>query len=326
MCLFFPNHSTTPLPPCQIYKALPAQSEAYCRTVQICNIVFDAHWSHINCYFTFCRHNLINVLLLVDASVPTQNIDLGCARWLFEHEIPFSLIFTKIDKRKKKCPSPQENILNFEVISTISRILPNHGIQILDGIIARRQGLVSGSSSQGSACYAIYVRWQAFWASTLLYVMLQRELSAIMGSLPISMTTSSADNLGKKDLLIYLAQLRELAKRSTGGVQTSWTLAFTYYYDLAVLHIKASKAMYICSLWALCLDLSWSSTVSRKIFPPFQDSNPSVSKIGLCGLQRGNSVSFWALRHVAFRQCTDLINGVFKHMRQQIDTHFHGEN
>ena len=55
------------------------------------------------------------MLLLIDASVPTQNIDLGCAQWLFEHDVPFSLIFTKIDKRKKKCASPQENIANYEV-------------------------------------------------------------------------------------------------------------------------------------------------------------------------------------------------------------------
>ena len=55
------------------------------------------------------------MLLLIDASVPVQNIDLGCAEWLHEHEVPFSLVFTKIDKRKKRVPSPPENIANFEV-------------------------------------------------------------------------------------------------------------------------------------------------------------------------------------------------------------------
>ena len=62
-----------------------------------------------------CRESLINVLLLIDASVPTQNIDLGCAQWLYEHQVPFSLVFTKIDKQKKKTPSPEQNIANFEV-------------------------------------------------------------------------------------------------------------------------------------------------------------------------------------------------------------------
>jgi GTP-binding protein EngB required for normal cell division len=65
----------------------------------------------------WCRLNLINVLLLVDASVPTQNVDLGCAEWLHKHEVPYSLVFTKADKRKKKCPLPAQNIATFEVHS-----------------------------------------------------------------------------------------------------------------------------------------------------------------------------------------------------------------
>ena len=55
------------------------------------------------------------MLLLVDASVPTQNIDLGCAEWLAQNQVPFTLVFTKMDKRKKRCPSPEENIEAFEV-------------------------------------------------------------------------------------------------------------------------------------------------------------------------------------------------------------------
>ena len=30
-------------------------------------------------------------------------------------QVPFSLVFTKTDKRKKKCPSPRENIQAFQV-------------------------------------------------------------------------------------------------------------------------------------------------------------------------------------------------------------------
>ena len=40
----------------------------------------------------------------------------------------------------------------------------------------------------------------------------QKELSLVMDSLPVSLTTSATDKLGKRDLLIYLAQLRELNK------------------------------------------------------------------------------------------------------------------
>lgn len=65
----------------------------------------------------FCgaRETLANVLLLVDASVPTQNIDLGCAKWLAQKKVPYSLVFTKADKRKKRCPPPDDNIQAFEV-------------------------------------------------------------------------------------------------------------------------------------------------------------------------------------------------------------------
>ena len=43
---------------------------------------------------------------------------------------------------------------------------------------------------------------------------LQAELAAIMGDLPVSLNTSATGNLGRRELLLYLAQLRELTKRS----------------------------------------------------------------------------------------------------------------
>lgn len=61
------------------------------------------------------RPSLLQVLLLVDATVPTQQIDLDCAQWLYENGIPYSVIYTKLDKRKKKCLPPLENIAKFEV-------------------------------------------------------------------------------------------------------------------------------------------------------------------------------------------------------------------
>jgi hypothetical protein len=42
------------------------------------------------------------VLLLVDASVPPQKLDLAYAAWLADHGLPFALVFTKADKRKKR--------------------------------------------------------------------------------------------------------------------------------------------------------------------------------------------------------------------------------
>ncbi|CAL8464270.1 g3805 [Coccomyxa elongata] len=71
-------------------------------------------WSEFTKEYFLKRETLANVLLLVDASVPVQQADLECASWLADAQVPFSLVFTKTDKRKKKCPSPRENIQAFQ--------------------------------------------------------------------------------------------------------------------------------------------------------------------------------------------------------------------
>jgi len=48
-------------------------------------------------YF-FKRKNLVNAFVLVDARHLPQKIDLEFMRWLGEHGIPFSIVFTKADK------------------------------------------------------------------------------------------------------------------------------------------------------------------------------------------------------------------------------------
>ena len=44
------------------------------------------------------RKNMVNAFVLVDARHSPQKIDLEFMRWLGEHGIPFSIIFTKADK------------------------------------------------------------------------------------------------------------------------------------------------------------------------------------------------------------------------------------
>ena len=46
---------------------------------------------------------------------PAQAADLECVDWLVGAQVPFALVFTKLDKRKKKCPRPEENIAAFQV-------------------------------------------------------------------------------------------------------------------------------------------------------------------------------------------------------------------
>lgn len=46
------------------------------------------------------RRNLITTFVLIDASIPPKDIDLKFCDWMGQHEIPFSLVFTKADKGK----------------------------------------------------------------------------------------------------------------------------------------------------------------------------------------------------------------------------------
>ncbi len=44
------------------------------------------------------RPNLVNTFVLIDCRIPPQKIDLEFMQWLGETQIPFSIVFTKIDK------------------------------------------------------------------------------------------------------------------------------------------------------------------------------------------------------------------------------------
>ena len=48
------------------------------------------------------RANLQCVMLLIDSRIPPQDIDIEFANWLGEWQIPFVIIFTKIDNKKYK--------------------------------------------------------------------------------------------------------------------------------------------------------------------------------------------------------------------------------
>lgn len=71
-------------------------------------------WNRFTRDYFLQREKLANVLLLIDASVPAQQIDLDCANWLGESQVPFSLVFTKTDKKKKGVAKPEENMSNFQ--------------------------------------------------------------------------------------------------------------------------------------------------------------------------------------------------------------------
>ncbi|KAK6117403.1 hypothetical protein DH2020_048859 [Rehmannia glutinosa] len=72
-------------------------------------------WSSFTKGYFLNRESLVSVLLLIDASVPSQKIDLDCANWLGRNNIPMTFVFTKCDKMKGgKGRRPDENIRNFQ--------------------------------------------------------------------------------------------------------------------------------------------------------------------------------------------------------------------
>ncbi len=76
-------------------------------------------------YYLLHRRQLINVFVLVDASISPQKIDLEFINWLGEQGIPFSVVFTKSDK--EKALQVQKNVKAFKSkLSEQWETLPRH--------------------------------------------------------------------------------------------------------------------------------------------------------------------------------------------------------
>lgn len=58
------------------------------------------------------RENLVNTFVLIDCRIPPQKIDLEFMIWLGENQIPFSIVFTKIDKISSA--ALQKALLNYQ--------------------------------------------------------------------------------------------------------------------------------------------------------------------------------------------------------------------
>ncbi|KMZ65017.1 GTP-binding protein [Zostera marina] len=72
-------------------------------------------WFSFTKGFFLNRDTLVGVLLLIDATVPLQKIDLDCANWLGRNNIGMTLVFTKCDKIKGgKGTRPDANIRAFQ--------------------------------------------------------------------------------------------------------------------------------------------------------------------------------------------------------------------
>mmetsp|Transcript_53189 Transcript_53189/g.99741 ORF Transcript_53189/g.99741 Transcript_53189/m.99741 type:complete len:872 (-) Transcript_53189:215-2830(-) len=58
------------------------------------------------------RSTLAGVFLLIDSSIPPQELDFEKIDFLIEHGVPFIIIFTKSDRHKEGLPTPLENQAN----------------------------------------------------------------------------------------------------------------------------------------------------------------------------------------------------------------------
>ena len=105
-----------------------------------------------------------------------QRADLECARWLADAQVPFSLVFTKADKRKKKCPSPSDNMQAFQV----------RALWIAAGVLQQ----CPHASNPGH------------------HAAQQAELLREFENLPPVFETDAETLRGQPELLAYIAQLR----------------------------------------------------------------------------------------------------------------------
>jgi GTP-binding protein len=92
------------------------------------------------------RKQLISAFVLVDIRHEPQPIDLDFMRWMGEHEIPFSIVFTKADKLKPKAIETHindykntlletwEEMPNYFITSAVKSIGKEELLSYIDGI------------------------------------------------------------------------------------------------------------------------------------------------------------------------------------------------
>ena len=74
-------------------------------------------WALFTREYLLERENLLAVMLLIDSTIKPQRLDLDCLEFLGENDIPVTIVFTKVDKKRKikagKRARPEENVEAF---------------------------------------------------------------------------------------------------------------------------------------------------------------------------------------------------------------------
>ncbi len=74
--------------------------------------------------YIFTRENLMNLFLLIDSRIPLQKSDLDFMINLGEHQIPFSIVYTKTDKLKKTTYDKQISVIEDELLKYWEELPP----------------------------------------------------------------------------------------------------------------------------------------------------------------------------------------------------------
>ena len=123
-------------------------------------------WANFTMQYFLERRRLCNVFVLIDGTVPTQEIDRQVVTWLADNDIPHSIVFTKCDKKNKKSGPPYS--LNVEAFKRdvlaeiwddeesmpqvfITSSVSNQGKQALLGYIKRLRSVWSGAIEADSS-------------------------------------------------------------------------------------------------------------------------------------------------------------------------------
>lgn len=81
-------------------------------------------WSRMIEDYLQQRATLISLFVLIDARIPPQKIDLEFLDWLGLHQIPFAIIFTKVDKQTKNKTQRSVAIFKREMQQTWAELPP----------------------------------------------------------------------------------------------------------------------------------------------------------------------------------------------------------
>lgn len=68
------------------------------------------------------RKELVNLFVLIDSRIPPQKIDLEFMEWLGENGVPFSMVYTKIDKLKANELNKNLKAYHKQMLETWSQI------------------------------------------------------------------------------------------------------------------------------------------------------------------------------------------------------------